>query len=82
MEELRAVVFELRPASLEAEGLATVLRKHVEVLRRVTGQEIDLKVCDGAASEPRTRDAGVADRPGGAQQRAAPRRRHADRGTR
>lgn len=46
MEELRAVVFELRPASLEAEGLATVLRKHVEVLRRVTGQEIDLKVCE------------------------------------
>src|SRR3954468_10453114 len=35
MEELRAVVFELRPGSLEAEGLATVLRKHVEVLRRV-----------------------------------------------
>ena len=46
MEELRAVVFELRPASLEAEGLATVLRKHVEVLRRVTGQDIDLKVCE------------------------------------
>ncbi len=46
MEELRAVVFELRPASLEAEGLATVLRKHVEVLRRVTGQTIDLKVCE------------------------------------
>ena len=46
MEELRAVVFELRPASLEAEGLATVLRKHVEVLRRVTGQEVDLKVCE------------------------------------
>src|SRR5215207_1271010 len=33
MEELRAVVFELRPASLEAEGLATVLRKHVDVPR-------------------------------------------------
>jgi signal transduction histidine kinase len=46
MEELRAVVFELRPASLEAEGLATVLRKHVEVLRRVTGQAIDLHVCE------------------------------------
>lgn len=52
MEELRAVVFELRPASLEAEGLATVLRKHVEVLRRVTGQEIDLKVCDVARMSP------------------------------
>jgi signal transduction histidine kinase len=52
MEELRAVVFELRPASLEAEGLATVLRKHVEVLRRVTGQEIDLKVCQVARMSP------------------------------
>src|SRR3954449_4529990 len=38
MEELRAVVFELRPGSLEAEGLATVLRKHVEVLRRGGGE--------------------------------------------
>jgi signal transduction histidine kinase len=46
MEELRAVVFELRPGSLEAEGLATVLRKHVDVLRRVSGQQIELRVCD------------------------------------
>jgi signal transduction histidine kinase len=46
MEELRAVVFELRPGSLEAEGLATVLRKHVDVLRRVSGQRIRLRVCD------------------------------------
>ena len=46
MEELRAVVFELRPGSLEAEGLATVLRKHVEVLRRVSGVQIELKTCD------------------------------------
>jgi signal transduction histidine kinase len=46
MEELRAVVFELRPASLEAEGLATVLRKHVDVLRRVSGRPIELSVGD------------------------------------
>jgi signal transduction histidine kinase len=44
MEELRSVVFELRPASLEAEGLASVLRKHVEVLRRISGREIELRV--------------------------------------
>src|SRR4051794_17143248 len=44
MEELRAVVFELRPGSLEAEGLATVLRKHVEVLHRVSGRRIELHV--------------------------------------
>jgi signal transduction histidine kinase len=46
MEELRAVVFELRPGSLEAEGLATVLRKHVDVLRRVSGMRIELKACE------------------------------------
>src|SRR4051794_10046950 len=46
MEELRAVVFELRPGVLESEGLATTLRKHVEVLRRVSGQQIDLKIRD------------------------------------
>src|SRR3954468_12638818 len=46
MEELRAVVFELRPGSLEAEGLATVLRKHVDVLRRVSGQAIELRLRD------------------------------------
>ena len=46
MEELRAVVFELRPASLEAEGLPTVLRKHVDVLRRVSGRPIELSVAD------------------------------------
>jgi signal transduction histidine kinase len=52
MEELRAVVFELRPGSLEAEGLATVLRKHVEVLRRVSGQAIVLKVHDVPRLKP------------------------------
>jgi signal transduction histidine kinase len=49
MEELRSVVFELRPASLEAEGLSQVLRKHVEVLRRVTGQAIELRVASPPA---------------------------------
>jgi signal transduction histidine kinase len=44
MEELRSVVFELRPASLEAEGLGQVLRKHVDVLRRVSGKGIGLEV--------------------------------------
>jgi signal transduction histidine kinase len=46
MEELRAVVFELRPGSMEAEGLATVLRKHIDVLCRVYERKIDLRVCD------------------------------------
>jgi signal transduction histidine kinase len=44
MEELRAVVFELRPPALEAEGLVPTLRKHVEVLRRVHARPIGLEV--------------------------------------
>ena len=75
MEELRAVVFELRPGSLEAEGLATVLRKHVEVLRRVSGQRIELLRLRRPAARARPGDPGAADRPGGARQRAPPRRR-------
>jgi signal transduction histidine kinase len=37
---MRALVFELRPADLEREGLASTLRKHAEVLRRVHGIEV------------------------------------------
>lgn len=44
MEELRSLIFELRPGSLEGEGLATTLRKHVDVLRRVHSSEISLRV--------------------------------------
>jgi signal transduction histidine kinase len=44
MDELRSLVFELRPPALEAEGLATALRKHVDVLRRVYRREIGLEL--------------------------------------
>jgi signal transduction histidine kinase len=43
-EEMRAAIFELRPAELEADGLATALRKHAEVLRRLHSQAIDVHV--------------------------------------
>jgi signal transduction histidine kinase len=44
MEELRSLVFELRPPALESEGLAIALRKHVDVLRRVYRREIHVDV--------------------------------------
>ncbi len=44
MDELRSLVFELRPPELEREGLVPALRKHVEVLRRVRGREISFRV--------------------------------------
>lgn len=33
LDELRALVFELRPPDLERDGLCGTIRKHVEVLR-------------------------------------------------
>ena len=44
MQEMRSLIFELRPAELETEGLAAALRKHVDVLRRLHRQEIELEV--------------------------------------
>jgi signal transduction histidine kinase len=46
LDELRSLVFELRPPDLEKDGLAGVLRKHVEVLRRLQQREIELDVAD------------------------------------
>jgi signal transduction histidine kinase len=40
--ELRSIVFELRPPDLERDGLGGALRKHVELLRRLQQQEIEL----------------------------------------
>ena len=44
MGEMRSLIFELRPAELETEGLAAALRKHVDVVRRLHEQEIELAV--------------------------------------
>ncbi len=44
MDEFRTLVFELRPPALESEGLATALRKHVDVLRRAYRREIGLEL--------------------------------------
>jgi signal transduction histidine kinase len=49
--ELRSLIFQLRPADVESDGLAAALAKHVDVLRRVHPQAIDLE----AAGEPRLR---------------------------
>jgi signal transduction histidine kinase len=54
MEELRSLIFELRPPAAETEGLATALRKHVDVLQRVHGHAVELHVeGDGEADGAR-----------------------------
>ncbi len=52
LTELRELIFELRPLSLEQEGLAATLRKQVEMLRRVHGREIELRIAGSAACAP------------------------------
>jgi signal transduction histidine kinase len=49
MDELRSLIFELRPADVAADGLAETVRKHVDVLRRVHEADIELDV-DGASA--------------------------------
>ena len=77
--ELRSLVFQLRPAELETEGLAAALRKHVELLRRAHRAEIGLRARGGAAPAAGGGRGGLPDRPGVAAERAAPCRRRAHR---
>ena len=58
MEELRSLIFELRPPEAESEGLATALRKHVDVLQRVHGHAVQLTL-DGDAHRSAPADAEV-----------------------
>jgi signal transduction histidine kinase len=52
LDELRSLIFELRPPELERDGLAGALRKHVEVLRRLGPSDIELKLESELASNP------------------------------
>jgi signal transduction histidine kinase len=52
LAELRELIFELRPPSLGEEGLAATLRKQVDMLRRVHGREIELRIAGGAKCAP------------------------------
>ena len=44
LQEMRSLIFELRPAELEADGLVATLRKHIDVVQRVRRMEITLTV--------------------------------------
>jgi signal transduction histidine kinase len=50
LEELRSLIFGLRPPELERDGLEGALRKEIEMLRRVHGVVIELET-DGTAPE-------------------------------
>ncbi len=46
MAEMRALIFELRPESLKAEGLVAALEKQVAALRARHGMEVEATLCE------------------------------------
>ena len=42
-QEMRSLIFELRPAELESDGLLPTLSKHIDVVRRVSHKQIELR---------------------------------------
>ena len=52
LDELRSLVFELRPPDLEKDGLCGALRKHVELLSRAGESEIELALDDEVSPDP------------------------------
>ena len=50
--ELRAVVFDLRPAALATEGLVAAVRSRLDLLARSSGLAVDLDVTGSAALDP------------------------------
>ena len=52
LEELRSLIFELRPPELERDGLCGALRKHAEMLRRLHHVEIDVYIDDSVVAGP------------------------------
>ncbi|HEX8855795.1 MAG TPA: GAF domain-containing sensor histidine kinase [Thermoleophilaceae bacterium] len=52
LEELRSLIFELRPPDLDRDGLCGALRKHVEVVRRLWAGTIALELDAGVALDP------------------------------
>jgi len=52
LDELRSLMFELRPPDLERDGLGGTLRKHVDVLRHLQDAEIELEVRAALPADP------------------------------
>jgi signal transduction histidine kinase len=52
LDELRSLVFELRPLDLALDGLAGALRKHVELVGRLEGLEIELTIENEPPADP------------------------------
>ncbi len=59
LDELRSLILGLRPPELERDGLAGAIRKEVEMLRRVHGTDVELRVERGFTGDGGEREFAV-----------------------
>jgi signal transduction histidine kinase len=52
LQEMRSLIFELRPADLESEGLVATLQKHADVVQRAGTAEIEVRAGSYAPQPP------------------------------
>jgi signal transduction histidine kinase len=52
LQEMRSLVFQLRPAALETDGIVSTLRKHVDVARRAYGTDVTFDVIGASRLRP------------------------------
>jgi signal transduction histidine kinase len=52
LEEMRGLVFQLRPGDLSSEGLVPTLRKHLEFVERLHGTHVDIDVTGERRLDP------------------------------
>jgi PAS domain S-box-containing protein len=57
MAEMRALIFELRPESLETEGLAVALEKQAAALRARHEIDVETSICDEPKASPAAKEA-------------------------
>ena len=57
LAEMRALIFELRPESLEKEGLAAALKKRAAALRARHEIEVEATLCDEPRASPEVKEA-------------------------
>jgi PAS domain S-box-containing protein len=57
LAEMRALIFELRPESLETEGLVAALEKQAAALRARHEIEVETSLCDEPGASPEVKDA-------------------------
>jgi PAS domain S-box-containing protein len=57
MAEMRALIFELRPESLETEGLAVALEKQAAALRARHEIDVEASICDEPEASPAAKEA-------------------------